>query len=325
MTDHRVTAVVLTYNRVTEVMRTIGHLAALPEQPAIIVVDNGSQDGTSARLTKSFPEITVLRLERNIGAAARNAGVQEAATRYVALCDDDTWWATDGSLRRAADVLDQHDRIAVVTAKVLVGPDEREDPTCALMAKSPLHRPAGFPGPSILGFLAGASLVRREAFLEVGGFEPKLFLGGEEALMAYDLAEAGWSMVYLSTALVHHHASPSRDSIGRRRLLLRNALWIAWLRRPFVSACRETWRAYETIRSDPAALPGFSDTLSNVRWLIRRRRVVSPRIEHLIRMVEKQRRARSGTLFEPALNNQKMNAEKLPKGGGRQGKYAGFL
>ena len=74
MTDHRVTAVVLTYNRVAEVIRTVGHLAALPEQPAIIVVDNGSEDGTSPLLTKSFPEITVLRLEQNIGAAARNAG-----------------------------------------------------------------------------------------------------------------------------------------------------------------------------------------------------------------------------------------------------------
>jgi hypothetical protein len=86
-------------------------------------------------------------MERNIGAAARNAGVQKSDTPYVALCDDDTWWAADGSLRRAADVLDTHDQVAVVTAQVLVGPDQREDPACALMAKSPLHRPAGFPGP----------------------------------------------------------------------------------------------------------------------------------------------------------------------------------
>ena len=288
MMDHRVTAVVLTHNRANEVLRTVRRLLALPEKPPIIVVDNGSQDDTAAVLTNAYPQVNIVRMEQNIGAAARNAGVREAATRYVALCDDDTTWSADGSLRRAADVLDKHDRIAVVTAKVLVGPEEREDPTCVLMARSPLPRPAGFQGPSILGFLAGASLVRRDAFLEVGGFESKLFLGGEEALMAYDLAEAGWSMVYLSTAIVHHHPSPSRDSIGRRRLLLRNALWIAWLRRPFVSAWRETWRAFEETRSDPAAVPGFSDALSEVRWLITRRRVLSPRIEHLIRLLEKQ-------------------------------------
>lgn len=286
MPDHRVTAVVLTYNRPVEVLRTVGRLVALPEQPAIIVVDNGSQDGTSSALAKNFPQVTVLRMERNIGAAGRNAGVRESTTRYVALCDDDTWWAADGSLRRAADVLDQHDRIAVATAKVLVGPDEREDPTCALMAQSPLHSPAGFPGPAILGFLAGASLMRREAFLEIGGFEPRFFLGGEEALMAYDLAEAGWSMVYLSTAIVHHHPSPTRDSAGRRRLLLRNALWTAWLRRPFRSACRETWRAFAAARLDPSAARGFGDALSDVRWLISRRRVLSWRTEGQIRMLE---------------------------------------
>ena len=282
------TVVVLTYNRANEVLRTVRLLLALPEKPPVIVVDNGSQDDTSALLTEVYPQISILRMDENIGAAARNAGVQEAETPYVALCDDDTWWAADGSLQRAADVLDKHGRIAVVTAKVLVGPDEREDPTCALMAESPLHRPAGFPGPVILGFLAGASLVRRDAFLEFGGFEPKFFLGGEEALMAYDLAEAGWSMVYLSTAIVHHHPSRVRDSTGRRRLLLRNALWTAWLRRPFPSACRETWRALAAARSDPSAAQGFSDALSNVRWLISRRRVVSPRTEHLIRMLEKQ-------------------------------------
>jgi hypothetical protein len=104
--------------------------------------------------------------------------------------------------------------------------------------------------------------------------------------MAYDLAEAGWSMVYLSTAIVHHHPSPVRDSAGRRRLLLRNALWTAWLRRPFPSACRETYRLFAAARSDPAAAQGFSDALSNVRWLVSRRRILSQRTESQIRMLE---------------------------------------
>ena len=286
MTDHRVTVVVLTYNRAGEVLRTLHHLTSLPERPRIIVVDNGSQDETAALVANAYPHVSTLRMEHNIGAAARNAGIREAGTPYVALCDDDTWWSGDGSLRRAADVLEQHDRVAVVTAKVLVGPEEREDPTCALMAESPLPRPSGLPGPSILGFLAGASLVRREAFLEVGGFEPKFFLGGEEALVAYDLAEANWTMVYLPTAIVHHHPSANRDSVGRRRLLLRNAVWIAWLRRPFASACRQTYRAFAAARSDPAAAQGFIDALSNVRWLVSRRRVLSSRIERQLRMLE---------------------------------------
>lgn len=285
MKESRVTVVVLTYNRVQEVLRTLHYLSHLEEHPPIIVVDNGSNDGTALQVAERYPWVTIIGLDSNIGAAARNAGVERAGTPYVALCDDDTWWAT-GSLERAADVLDQHESIAVITAKVLIGPEEREDPTSAHMADSPLRRPLGFPGPPIMGFLAGASLIRRDALLQVGGFEPKLFLGGEEALVAYDLAEAGWAMMYLPTAVVHHHPSRLRDSIARRRLLLRNALWTAWLRRPLAGVWRETRNALAQVRLDANLRPAFVDALRGIGWIAWRRRQVSARVEEQIRLLE---------------------------------------
>jgi GT2 family glycosyltransferase len=211
----------------------------------------------------------------------------------VALCDDDTWWAS-GSIRRAADALDAHRSIAIVTARVLVGPEEREDPTSAEMAQSPLSRPAGFPGPAILGFLAGASMIRRDAFLGVGGFEPNFFLGGEEALVAYDLAEAGWAMMYLPTAVVHHHPSRLRDSPARRRLLLRNALWVTWLRRPFGSVWRETKNALAHVWFDPGLRPAVVEALRGVGWILRRRRKLSTRVESEIRLLERAACLRQG-------------------------------
>jgi N-acetylglucosaminyl-diphospho-decaprenol L-rhamnosyltransferase len=286
MKESRVTVVVLTYNRAQEVLRTLSYLSALEEQSPIILVDNGSSDETASWVAQAYPLVDIVRLDRNIGAAARNAGVQRAATPYVALCDDDTWWEP-GSLRRAADILDAHQSIAVVTAKVLVGPEEREDPTSTEMARSPLSRPAGFPGPAILGFLAGASMIRRDAFLQVGGFEPNFFLGGEEALVAYDLAEAGWAMIYLPTAVVHHYPSRLRDSPARRRMLLRNALWAAWLRRPLVSVWRETKHALAHIWFDPALRPAFIEALRGIGWIARRRRRLSGRVENEIRLLER--------------------------------------
>lgn len=284
--DDRVTVVVLTYNREQELLRTVDRLARLPEDPTIIVVDNASSDGTVARIEASYPAVQVLRMNTNMGAAARNAGIRHAATKYVALCDDDTWW-TEGSLRAAADVMERHAQVAVVTARVLVGPDQREDPTCRAMAKSSLPRSVDLPGPAILGFLAGASIVRRSAWLEVGGFEPRLFLGGEEALVAYDLAEAGWSMLYLAGATVRHMPSSHRDTALRRRHLIRNALWIAWMRRPSVSAWRETRRALVRLKTDPVVRNGFLDALRGLPWVWRRRRAISPRVETLIRMLER--------------------------------------
>src|SRR5438874_7851322 len=119
-----------------------------------------------------------MRLDANLGAAARNVGVWLCDRPYVALCDDDTWWEP-GGLRRAADLLDAYPGLAVVTAKLLVGPSEDLDAVSQRMAASPVRWPTALPGAPLLGFLAGASVVRRAAFLRAGGFERRLFLGGE--------------------------------------------------------------------------------------------------------------------------------------------------
>jgi GT2 family glycosyltransferase len=84
--------VVITYNRAEEAVRTVGRLRALPEAPAIIVVDNASEDDTRARLQAAHSQVPVIALPVNLGAAARNVGMRIAVTPYVALCDDDTWW-----------------------------------------------------------------------------------------------------------------------------------------------------------------------------------------------------------------------------------------
>lgn len=163
--DRRLSVVILTHNRVEEVTRTVERMRALPEWWPIVVVDNASTDGTPTVLKRRFPELEIIALSSNLGAAGRNAGVCAVATPYIAFCDDDTWWAP-GSLARAAALLDAHPRAAVLSARVLVGPAEREDTVCAAMAASPLPS-AGLPGRSVLGFLAGASVMRRSAFLSV--------------------------------------------------------------------------------------------------------------------------------------------------------------
>ena len=77
---------------------TLTKLGALPERPPVIVVDNASTDGTAPLVRRRHPEVRVLRLSEDIGAAARTEGVRRAATPYIAFCDDDTWWAP-GCLR----------------------------------------------------------------------------------------------------------------------------------------------------------------------------------------------------------------------------------
>ncbi|HEX5272364.1 MAG TPA: glycosyltransferase family 2 protein, partial [Gemmataceae bacterium] len=224
----------------------------------------------------------------NLGAAGRTLGVRHAAAPYVALCDDDTHWAP-GSLSRAADLFDAHPRLAVVTCRVLVGADGREDPTCAVMERSPLPAEPGMPGRPLLGFLAGASVVRRSAFLEAGGFEPRFFIGGEEELLAADLAARGWWLCYVPELLVRHYPSPIRDGVTRRWVQTRNALWFAWMRRPLVSAVRRTVRMARSGRWDRTTLRGFGAAVAGLPWVLRRRRVLPAAVERGLRLLEDPR------------------------------------
>src|SRR4051794_35359841 len=236
-----VSVVIATRNRADELERTLARLAALPERPAVLVVDNGSTDGTPER-ARAVPGVRVLALGENRGAAARNAGVRAAHSPYVAFCDDDSWWASS-SLARAAALLDRHPRVALVAARVLVGPERRPEPTCLQMAASPLPAQADLPGPRIRGFVACGAVVRRDAFLEVGGFDPRFDIGGEEALLACDLAAAGWELVYADEITAEPHPSAVRDRRRRRAVATRNDLWFTWMRRPRAVAWRATFKA----------------------------------------------------------------------------------
>src|SRR4051812_29462950 len=171
------TVVIATRDRRDQLLRTLGELTALPEQPPIILVDNGSGDGTPDAVRAAYPEVTVLEPGQNLGAVGRTFGVLEAETELVASPDDDSWWQP-GALARADELFQRHPRLGLLTARTLVGPEGRLDPLSAELAGSPLGQEADLPGPSVLGFLACAAVVRRSAYLQVGGFSPVVFFFG---------------------------------------------------------------------------------------------------------------------------------------------------
>lgn len=274
---HKVTVVVMTRDRWPD-LRT-----SLPRHEApVILVDNGSSDGTPALVHEHFPDVEVVALDGNHGSVARNIGVQRARTPYVAFADDDSWWAP-GALQRAVEVLDAHPRLAVLAARILVGEEQRPDTVCALMEESPLGRDADLPGPSVLGFLACGAVVRRDAYLAAGGFDDVIFFMGEEERLALDLATLGWGLAYVDQVIAHHHPSPSRDRLKRRARAERNRLLTTVLRRPWHVVLSEVGR---DLRGGRAGWLAIGEALRALPRALARRRVVPPHVERARRMLD---------------------------------------
>jgi len=284
--DTRASIVMITRNRSKEADRTLALLERLPEHPRIIVVDNGSTDGTADMIRNDHPEVRLITARSNLASAGRTLGVRAATTPYVAFSDDDSWWHP-GALRRAADLFDAHPTLALIAGHILVGDGMRVDPVCVQMARSPLAPAPGVPGTPVLGFLAGMSVVRRDAYLAVGGFDARVGVGGEEAWVAADLAAAGWQLWYVPDVVARHMPSAQRDHQRRRRIDLRNALWFAWTRRRLPAAARRTVALLGAAQRDRVTIGALVDAVRGWSWVRRSRRPLPPAVDAALDLLDR--------------------------------------
>ncbi|HEX2153988.1 MAG TPA: glycosyltransferase [Acidimicrobiia bacterium] len=297
MGEHQTSVVVATRDRRDSLRATLARLTARDSRP-VVVVDNGSDDGTPAMVRRDFPQVCLVPLGRNRGAAARNIGVAVASTELVAFADDDSWWDT-GALATAEKLFGASPDLGLLAARILVGPDRRLDPTCAEMAAGPLgldrhgHR-------RILGFVACGAVVRREAFREVGGFEELLFFLGEEETLALDLAAAGWDLIYAPEVVaLHHPGSVERRREARHRLQTRNRLLSSMMHQPWPAVTRQlTDLAGEAI-TDRHARAALGQALVRFPGAISRRRPLPPGVEKARRAVEEGSELTNGRLGGP--------------------------
>jgi N-acetylglucosaminyl-diphospho-decaprenol L-rhamnosyltransferase len=276
---NNVTLVVITRNRSTRLLETLEELQR--HGASIIVVDNGSTDHTEARVSERFPAVRILRFSVNRGAWARTAAVELASTEFVAFSDDDSWWAP-GALERGVDALLADPRVGLVAARVLVGREMRLDPASAVMRDSPLATDPPLQGPRVLGFVACAAICRRDGYLATGGFHPRYGIGGEEALIALDLAQRGLACTYLESVVAHHHPVHERsDRRERQRTTARNDLWTAWLRLPL----RQALACTAAIPRRPEGVRGLLRAVRGAVWVTRQRQRVSPSLARDVRLL----------------------------------------
>jgi glycosyltransferase involved in cell wall biosynthesis len=167
-----VTVVIPTYNRAALVPHAVeSALSQTHGAINVIVVDNGSTDGTLRALERFADRIQVVVELRRGASAARNRGLADAAGQWVAFLDSDDTWAD----RRIAQMLDfarRHDDVGyVMSGRRLVTCDG----TPTTRTYSWLGRDARIdPVDLLAGMRCGSGLVRRDLASAVGGFDEEI-------------------------------------------------------------------------------------------------------------------------------------------------------
>jgi GT2 family glycosyltransferase len=196
-------------------------IAAQTLAPAdVIVVDNGSTDGSLELLAERAPGVRTLELGVNTGFAhAANRGVAEAASETVALVNTDVVLEPDW-LRRVSEALAARPDAASVACKMVdlrdpavlydAGDFLRRDGACEQRGRFE-HDDGRFDSAGeAFSACAGAALYRRDAFLAAGGFDERFFAYLEDVDLGLRLRLAGWNCVY--EPVVARHAGGGTSS-----------------------------------------------------------------------------------------------------------------
>lgn len=218
--DVLVAAVLLTLNQREATLRCLESLVDIRDPPLRIVVwDQGSVDGTSESISRAFPDVTLHRSDRNLGAAAgRNAGASLAletfAPTHLLFLDNDTV-ATPDLVRRLVDPTLSDPVVTQTAPKILSLRDpERIDMAGGAQISFWRGETRGIGWGEIdlgqydVGFdcvAGGCTLLRVEAFREVGGFDPDFDpYGYEDMDLSLRVLKAGYRCRYVPEAVLYH-------------------------------------------------------------------------------------------------------------------------
>jgi GT2 family glycosyltransferase len=234
----RVTVMVVTWQGADLLPSCLDSLRKQTLPHEVVVVDNASTDGTVALLADRFPDVRVVCNPVNRGFAGGVAdGLEVVNTPYVALLNNDAV-AEPEWLARLVDVLEAHPEAAAVTSRMLladVAPPTMNNAGVILRPDGyGADRGLGEPPPvydtpgEVFGFSGGAALLRTEAIHAVGGFPRPFFLYYEDTDTSWRLHQAGWSIRYEPSAVVHHRHAATSDTTSaafaywneRNRLLM---------------------------------------------------------------------------------------------------------
>ena len=212
-----VSVLIVTWNRKKDVLETVESVYEQTYQNfEIIVVDNGSDDGTIVALRLFRPEVRIVALDRNIGiSAGRNAGIRIARGEIIFCLDSDASLhhnALTNLVNRFQADLD----IGVINSKIVNAYTRELDggPGWAYSEEQKANQNVEFLSWS---FSEGGAAIRKQVFDQIGLFWELLFFGCEGQEFSLRVWDAGYKVLYYPEFIVYHRASPQQRVAGKDR------------------------------------------------------------------------------------------------------------
>ncbi len=198
-----------------------GCLQSLREQTfkafEVILVDNASTDGSLALVEREFPEVKVVKLDRNLGlTGGANAGIKAAQGEVIALLNNDAE-AHPNWLESLWDALQRHPEAGMAASKILL-----YDRRGIINSAGDFYRIDGVPGNRgvweedkgqydreeyVFGACGGAAAYRKAMLEEIGLFDEDMFMYCEDVDLAWRAQIAGYRCIYTPEAVAYHRLS----------------------------------------------------------------------------------------------------------------------
>jgi glycosyltransferase involved in cell wall biosynthesis len=215
----RATVVITTRNRRDDLLKAVASALAQTAQPEVLVMDDGSTDGTSEIVARNYPSVQLHRSETSLGLIAqRNRAARLASSPILFSLDDDAVFSTPGIVERTLREFD-HPRVGAVAIPFI-----NVNRSSAVQQEAPSTNGIF----ATYSFIGTAHALRRDIFLGLSGYREILVHQGEEEDYCIRMLNCGCITRCGNADPIHHFESPRRSWKRMDYYGARNKVMYAW-------------------------------------------------------------------------------------------------
>ncbi len=214
MGEPKVSVIIPTWNRLLDLRRTLSSIFKQNYRNIeVIVIDNGSSDGSAYMVEREFPKAKLIRNKRNLGTSmAKNQGIVESKGRYLLFCDSDIEMIHSNCVRNMVRILEENSDIGAVGGEAYKLPSGKVETKKKMITlnceTSTLIMDKDDYFLEDCDYVATCNcMMPRKLVLGCGGFDSSIIYAGEDKEMGIKIKKKGYRGVVDSRCLAYHYIS----------------------------------------------------------------------------------------------------------------------